>query len=50
MIEALAITLLALWLFGTISGYKLGNFIYVLLVAAFALLVARLVGRGREVR
>ena len=31
---ALAVILLVLWLLGLVSGYTMGNFIYVLLVIA----------------
>ena len=32
MLETIAIILIVLWLLGMVSGYTLGNFIYVLLV------------------
>ena len=32
MLETIAIILIVLWLLGVVSGYTLGNFIYVLLV------------------
>ena len=48
MLETIAIILLVLWLLGVVSGYTLGNFIYVLLVIALVLFVVRLVG-GRSV-
>src|SRR5262245_49216741 len=34
MLETIAIILLVLWFLGMVSGYTLGNFIYVLLVIA----------------
>ena len=37
-----------LWLLGLVSGYTLGNFIYILLVIALVLIVVRLVS-GRRV-
>ena len=37
MLETIAIILLVLWLLGMVSGYTMGNFIYVLLVIAMAL-------------
>ncbi len=40
--------LLVLWLLGVVSGYTLGNFIYVLLVIAIVLFLVRLVS-GRRV-
>ena len=48
MLETLAVVLVILWLLGLISGYTLGNFIYVLLVLAIVLLLVRLI-RGRTV-
>jgi len=48
MLETIAIVLLVLWLLGMVSGYTLGNFIYVLLVIAIVLFVVRLVS-GRRV-
>ena len=48
MLETIAIILLVLWLLGVVSGYTLGNFIYVLLVIAIILFLVRLVG-GRRV-
>ena len=38
----------ALWLIGIVSGYTMGNFIYVLLVVAVVLFLVRLVS-GRRV-
>ena len=43
MLETIAVILLVLWLLGVVSGYTLGNFIYVLLVIAIALFLVRLV-------
>jgi uncharacterized membrane protein YjdF len=48
MLETIAIILIVLWLLGVVSGYTLGNFIYVLLVIAIVLFLVRLVG-GRRV-
>jgi len=48
MLETIAIILLVLWLLGMVSGYTLGNFIYVLLVIAIVLFLVRLVS-GRRV-
>jgi hypothetical protein len=48
MLETIAVILLVLWLLGVVSGYTLGNFIYVLLVIAIVLFLVRLVG-GRTV-
>lgn len=48
MLETIAIILIVLWLLGIVSGYTMGNFIYVLLVVAIVLFLVRLVS-GRRV-
>ena len=48
MLSTLAVILLVLWLLGLVSGYTLGNFIYVLLVIAIVLFLVRLIS-GRRV-
>jgi hypothetical protein len=48
VLETIAIVLIILWLLGMVSGYTLGNFIYVLLVIAIVLFLVRLIG-GRRV-
>ena len=48
MLETVAILLIILWLLGLVSGYTLGNFIYILLVIAIVLILVRLVS-GRTV-
>jgi hypothetical protein len=48
MLETLAVILIILWLLGLVSGYTLGNFIYILLVIAVVLLLVRLI-TGRPV-
>ena len=48
MRETIAIILIVLWLLGVVSGYTMGNFIYVLLVVAIVLFLVRLIG-GRRV-
>jgi hypothetical protein len=48
MLETIAIVLIVLWLLGVVSGYTLGNFIYVLLVVAIVLFLVRLIN-GRSV-
>jgi uncharacterized membrane protein YjdF len=48
MLETIAIILIVLWLLGMVSGYTLGNFIYVLLVIAIVLFLVRIVS-GRRV-
>src|SRR5437588_12337208 len=48
MLETIAIILIVLWLLGVVSGYTMGNFIYVLLVIAIVLFLVRLIS-GRRV-
>ena len=48
MLFTLAAILLILWVLGLVSGYTLGNFIYVLLVIAIVLFLVRLIS-GRRV-
>ena len=48
MLETIAIILIVLWLLGIVSGYTLGNFIYVLLVVAIVLFLVRMIS-GRRV-
>jgi len=48
MLFTIAVILLVLWLLGLVSGYTLGNFIYVLLVVAVVLFLVRLIS-GRRV-
>ena len=48
MLETIAIILIILWLLGVVTGYTLGNFIYVLLVIAVVLVLVRLLS-GRRV-
>lgn len=48
MLETIAVLLIMLWLLGLVSGYTLGNFIYILLVIAIVLILVRLVS-GRTV-
>jgi hypothetical protein len=48
VLETIAIILIILWLLGMVSGYTLGNFIWVLLVIAVVLFLVRLVS-GRRV-
>jgi ABC-type Fe3+-siderophore transport system permease subunit len=45
MLETIAIVLLVLWLLGLITGYTLGNAIYVLLVVAVVLFLVRFLRR-----
>lgn len=48
MLETIAVILIILWLLGMVSGYILGNFIYILLVVAIVLFLVRLIS-GRRV-
>jgi uncharacterized membrane protein YjdF len=48
MLETIAIILIILWLLGIVSGYTMGNFIYVLLIIAIVLFLVRLIS-GRRV-
>jgi hypothetical protein len=48
MLETIAIILIILWLLGMVSGYTMGNFIYILLVVAIVLFLVRLIS-GRRV-
>lgn len=45
MLETIAIILLVLWLLGLVTGYTLGNFIYILLVIAIVLFLVRFLRR-----
>jgi hypothetical protein len=49
MLFTLAAVLLVLWILGLVSGYTLGNFIYVLLVVALVLFVVGLFTGRRPV-
>ena len=49
MLETIAIILLVLWLLGVVSGYTLGNFIYILLVIAIVLFLVGLITGRRTV-
>ena len=49
MLETIAIILIVLWLLGMVSGYTLGNVVYLLLVIAIVLLLMRLVSGHRVV-
>jgi hypothetical protein len=48
MLETIAIILIVLWLLGVVSGYTMGNFIYILLVIAIVLFLVRVI-TGRRV-
>ena len=49
MLFTVAAVLMVLWVLGLVSGYTLGNFIYVLLVIALVLFVVGLIGGRRTV-
>jgi uncharacterized membrane protein YtjA (UPF0391 family) len=49
MLFTIAAVLLVLWLLGLVSGYTLGNFIYVLLVIALVLFVVGLFTGRRKI-
>ena len=49
MLFTIAVILLVLWLLGLVSGYTLGNFIYVLLVIAIVLFLVDVIGGRRTV-
>lgn len=48
MLMTIAIVLIVLWLLGLVTGTTLGGFLYILLVAAVALFLVRLL-TGRKV-
>jgi Family of unknown function (DUF5670) len=47
MLETIAIILFIFWLLGLITGYTLGNAIYILLVVAVILFLVRLFRRAQ---
>jgi hypothetical protein len=47
MLETIATVLLVLWLTGLVTGYTLGNYIYILLVVALLLFAVRLINGQR---
>ena len=47
MLETIAIILIGLWLLGLVSGYTMGNVIYVLLIVAIVLFLVRLISGRR---
>jgi hypothetical protein len=49
MLSTIAVILLVLWLLGLVSGYTLGNFIYILLVIAIVLFLVDVIGGRRTV-
>jgi uncharacterized membrane protein YjdF len=49
VLETIAVILIVLWLLGVVSGYTLGNFIYILLVIAIVLFLVGIVSGRRTV-
>ena len=49
MLWTIFVVLLILWLLGLVSGYTLGGFIYLLLVAAVVVLILQLISGRRPV-
>ena len=47
MLWTIAVVLIILWLLGLITGYTMGNFIYILLVIAIIVLIVGFVQRRR---
>jgi low affinity Fe/Cu permease len=43
MLYTLALILIVAWLLGIVSGYTMGNFIYILLVVAIIMVLVRLI-------
>jgi hypothetical protein len=48
MLYTIALILIIAWLLGIVSGYTMGNFIYILLVVAIVLILVRVI-RGRKI-
>ena len=49
MLFTIAVILLVLWLMGMVSGYTLGNFIYILLVIAIVLFLVGIISGRRTI-
>jgi hypothetical protein len=49
MLFTIAVILLVLWLLGMVSGYTLGNFIYILLVIAIVLFLVGIISGRRTI-
>lgn len=47
MMETIIIVLLVLWLLGTITGNTFGGMVWVLIISATVLFIARMLGAGR---
>ena len=48
MLWTFAVILIILWLLGIVTGYTLGNFIYLLLVIALVVIVFQLISGRRS--
>ena len=48
MLWTIAVILIILWLLGIVTGYTLGNFIYLLLVIALVVIVFQLISGRRS--
>ncbi|MEI9866576.1 MAG: lmo0937 family membrane protein [Limisphaerales bacterium] len=48
MLYTFALILIIAWLLGIVSGYTMGNFIYILLVVAIILILVRVI-QGRKI-
>ena len=48
MLWTIAVILIILWLLGIVTGYTLGNFIYLLLVIAVVVIVIQLISGRRS--
>ena len=48
MLYTLALILIIAWLLGMVSGYTMGNLIYILLVVAVVLILVRLI-QGKKI-
>ncbi|MEI9864374.1 MAG: lmo0937 family membrane protein [Limisphaerales bacterium] len=48
MLYTLAVILIVAWLLGMVSGYTMGNFIYILLVVAVVLILVRII-QGKKI-
>jgi len=47
MLWTIAVVLVILWLLGLVSGYRMGNFIHILLVIAIIVVLVRVI-QGRR--
>jgi len=48
MLKGIAVVLVVLWLIGIMTGFTMGGFIHVLLIAAVVMVLVRLI-RGRPI-